>query len=126
MWLITKGTDMKRTIRIGVWETNSSSTHSLTVCDYEDYEAWKNGNLLYHWGDLVTEAEAMDQIKNNEWYQKHLDFTDAEAVRETLEEDYWTYEQYERSIGDMDEFKQTFTTKSGDKVIAFGYAGFDG
>ena len=29
---------MKRQIRRGVYETNSSSTHSLTMCSEEDFE----------------------------------------------------------------------------------------
>ena len=42
---------MKRQIRRGVYETNSSSTHSLTMCSEEEFEQWKNGELLfYKWG----------------------------------------------------------------------------
>lgn len=29
---------MKRQIRLGVYETNSSSTHSLTICSEEEFE----------------------------------------------------------------------------------------
>lgn len=38
---------MKRQIRLGVYETNSSSTHSLTICSEEEFEQWKNGELLF-------------------------------------------------------------------------------
>ena len=42
---------MKRQIRRGVYETNSSSTHSLTMCSDEEFEQWKNGELLFdEWG----------------------------------------------------------------------------
>ena len=42
---------MKRQIRRGVYETNSSSTHSLTMCSKEEFEQWKNGELLFDkWG----------------------------------------------------------------------------
>ena len=42
---------MKRQIRRGVYETNSSSTHSLTMCSEEEFEQWKNGELLFdEWG----------------------------------------------------------------------------
>lgn len=37
---------MKRQIRRGVYETNSSSTHSLTMCSEEEFEQWKNGELF--------------------------------------------------------------------------------
>jgi len=43
--------NMKRQIRRGVFETNSSSTHSLTMCSEEEFEQWKNGELLFdEWG----------------------------------------------------------------------------
>ena len=35
---------MKRQIRRGVFETNSSSTHSLVMCSEEEFEAWKKKN----------------------------------------------------------------------------------
>lgn len=42
---------MKRQIRRGVFETNSSSTHSLTMCSEEEFEAWKRGEVLFQeWG----------------------------------------------------------------------------
>ena len=42
---------MKRQIRRGVFETNSSSTHSLTMCSEEEFEAWKRGEVLFKkWG----------------------------------------------------------------------------
>ena len=37
---------MKRQIRRGVFETNSSSTHSLTICLKSDYDKWNNGNVF--------------------------------------------------------------------------------
>lgn len=42
-----KGGSMKRKIRKGVFETNSSSTHSLTMCSEEEFEAWKRGEVLF-------------------------------------------------------------------------------
>lgn len=36
---------MKRQIRMGVWETNSSLCHSLTMCTKEQFEKWKNGEI---------------------------------------------------------------------------------
>ena len=34
-------------IRTGLFETNSSSTHVLTMCSDEEYKAWLDGKLLY-------------------------------------------------------------------------------
>ena len=42
---------MKKQIRRGVFETNSSSTHSLTMCSEEEFEQWKKGEVLFDaWG----------------------------------------------------------------------------
>ncbi len=38
---------MKRQVRRGVFETNSSSTHSLIMCSEEEFEAWKRGEVLF-------------------------------------------------------------------------------
>ena len=38
---------MKRQIRQGVFETNSSSTHSITMCSGKVYDAWKAGELYF-------------------------------------------------------------------------------
>ena len=32
-----------KTIRLGTFETNSSSTHSMVICSEEEYEKWANG-----------------------------------------------------------------------------------
>lgn len=34
-------------IRRGTFETNSSSTHSITMCKESDFDKWKNGELYY-------------------------------------------------------------------------------
>jgi hypothetical protein len=39
---------MNSKIRLGVFETNSSSTHTLTIVTLEDFEKWKNGELEFH------------------------------------------------------------------------------
>lgn len=45
---------MKREIRRNVFETNSSSTHSLSICTEQEFEDWKAGKLLYdRWGGVL-------------------------------------------------------------------------
>lgn len=36
-----------RLIRRNTFETNSSSTHSITMCSESDFDKWKNGELYY-------------------------------------------------------------------------------
>lgn len=38
---------MKINIRSNVFETNSSSVHTLCICTEDEYEKFKNGELLY-------------------------------------------------------------------------------
>ena len=39
--------NMKTQIRRSIFETNSSSTHSITMVSGSEYDKWKNGELLY-------------------------------------------------------------------------------
>ena len=34
-------------IRNNIFETNSSSVHSITICTEEDFQQWKKGNLIW-------------------------------------------------------------------------------
>lgn len=93
---------MKIQIRRGVFETNSSSVHSLTICSKEEYDKWKKGELLFD--------------KYNETF--------VEATEDNEDDDVYTYSEYQNSI-DNETFRDTYTTKSGDEIVAFGYYGYD-
>jgi len=96
---------MKKNIRFNVFETNSSSVHSLCICTEEEFDAWKKGKLYYDsWNDKF--------IKNsvNEW-----------------DEDNQTYEDFfEESWSYLETYEEHFTTPSGDKMVVFGRYGRDG
>lgn len=104
-------------IRQSVFETNSSSTHSLTILPKEDFEKFVRGELLYDaCGEkLVTKEEALADI------HKYA----PEVTLEDLEDGYDDYQTYER-LGDYEyeTFNQSYTTKSGDEIVAFGYYGY--
>ena len=98
-------------IRQGIFETNSSSTHTLTMCVSSDFEKWKNGELIY------------------DYYQDELvPFTD--KIREEKENgdcDYVTYEDFnDWSYNELESFENRFTTPGGEEVVAFGYYGYNG
>lgn len=94
---------MKTTVRAGVFETNSSSTHSLTLVPLEDYEAWERGEKVWdrYKSDLIQKTE------------------------ETTGNRYQTSEQYFDNA-EFEVFEDRITTKSGDTVVAFGHYGYDG
>ena len=94
---------MKVQIRQGVFETNSSSVHSLTMVSGEEFTAWKEGKLLF-----------------NRDEDEFVPFSEELAD----EEDYQTFDQFfDNEVFEV--FEDSFTTKSGEEVVAFGYHGND-
>ena len=82
---------MKKIIRQGVFESNSSSTHSLTMCMKSDYDKWCNGELVLAedaWGfstkikeKFITKEEAINLLKTYYRYlPENMDWDDEEMV----------------------------------------------
>lgn len=101
---------MKRQIRREVFETNSSSVHSLTMCTKSDYDKWKNDELVWsRWGDELVPVT--DKIKRS---------------MDNGERDYLTYDQFnDYDYIEYETFLETFTTPKGETVCGFGYYGHD-
>ena len=100
-----------------VFETNSSSVHTLVMCRESEYIAWQNGKLLL---DLYNECRLVpiDSIPPD---QMELD-------EEEFAETYATYEQFWDEYSSYYElFCETFSEGdlARDPVIAFGYYGHD-
>lgn len=97
---------MKFQARRGVFETNSSSTHSIVICTADAYRRFKHGDLLYDsYNDCLVGA---DDVKNDDWqqYRNAADFWDMDWVEDT--------------------FVREFETPSGDPMVVFGAFGRDG
>ena len=132
---------MKRQIRRSVFETNSSSTHSLTMCMKSEYDKWLKGETVLYtgWGfgypdykkpiknTFYTMEEAMDFLKFDK-YASDLEFNDIDAVKEYMSDDgdWMTIEYYEHRCEEFEDFEETMTLPNGDEVICFGYYGYDG
>jgi len=116
-----------RVIRRGVFETNSSSTHSITMCSKEDYDKWERGEMLLYEDEFITREDAIKELKKDEWFNKNypeFDFTDEEAVNEALaDNNYQTVKQYFND--DLEGFEDSYTTINGEVIIAFGKYGYD-
>ena len=127
---------MKKIIRRGTFETNSSSTHSLTMCMKSDYEKWCEGELFLTvgtWGfeprikkQFVTKEEAIDLLKNNyKFLPEDMDWNDEYAITELLfDAGFRTGDSYESEY--LEWFEEEFTTPNGETVVAFGQFGYDG
>lgn len=154
-----------KNIREDVFETNSSSVHSLVIVSKDEFDALKNCELLLDYETLIpvekAYQETMEELAKfedsmSEAYKasykttltleafkeqlKKFDCYDLtygqreDAASETIEDnrqaivaalpdDYNTYESFG---GDMYEtFWESYTTKSGDEIVAFGYYGHD-
>lgn len=123
---------MKRQIRRGVFETNSSSTHSLTMMMKSDYRRWETENLYLYdsgWGwefskpvhnHLYTRDEAVEFAKNNRYYKEYKEIDD-EMLKEmgfiSFDDEGSEY---------LEGFYEEFTTPSGETIVAFGEYGYDG
>ncbi len=100
---------MKIQIRRSLFETNSSSIHSLTMCSDSDYEKWKSGEYIYDIDDDEL-IPLTDEIKI--------------SLDNVNEHQYFTYKNFfEDYILDYEVFAKTFTTENGEVVHAFGYYG---
>lgn len=125
---------MKTIVRKGVFETNSSSTHSMIMCTGEEYQKFEDGEMLLNmWdGELFSYDDIVDFINSDDYYKdpftkSGIDITDKRAVVkwaaaniDDLQDADDFYDTY------LETFSQSFTTKSGEKVVAFGRYGYDG
>ena len=126
-----------RTVRRGTFETNSSSTHSITMCMESDYEKWKNGEMYWHrWNDeLVSKEEVEKEMAKlrDEFIADNPDFDEnneewKEKLEQCINEDkmYYTYEEFnDYDYIEYETFVDTFETPQGEKVVSFGYYGQD-
>lgn len=124
---------MKRQIRRGVFETNSSSVHSLTMCTYDEYKKWENEEVLY-WRDrdkFGTREDIIKELKNaryswsGELCYQDVNWNDEVEVNDVFsDEGIQTCEEFFDNE-DFETFEQRYTTPSGEVVVAFGYYGYD-
>ena len=124
---------MKRQIRRGVFETNSSSTHSLTIMMKSDYKRWQTEQLYLYdgsgWGwefskpvenQLYTRDEAVEFVKKNKYY-KDANEIDDDALRDC---GFISWDDEGNEY--LESFYKEFTTPSGETIVVFGEYGYDG
>lgn len=108
---------MIRQIRMGVFETNSSSTHSLVVCTREEFNKWKSGELLYD-GDFVTPEQVLAEVQKDS-----PNITKFEDIDDLRDYDVYTFNSWGK---DYEEEINTYTTKGGEELVIRSYFGYDG
>lgn len=133
-------------VRQGVFETNSSSTHSITIASQSDFDKWKNGEVYLNdgwWSDKINDPnknktfltvdEAVNLVKA--WKDVYGDDDDDAVDYDSMDilekeekiEAYeiYTFEDY-FSKSWLETYEERYTTEHGDDVVAFGYYGYDG
>ena len=132
---------MKRQIRLGVWETNSSTTHCCFMLSKDLYDEFEQGGYIYKggnfgWKDVVpeknkiyTKDEVKELIKNNYKYFAEFTENDVEDYEKEWDDAIWEAEFISESYifenENYETFKEEYETPSGEKVVAFGYYGYN-
>ena len=135
---------MKRIIRTGIFETNSSSTHSLTMMSLDEFNKWKSGELLY---DPDNDELVLNFTKpKSELRDLYIDFhvsklengfvfkrkfyktleeirntatiTDQELASDEDEERDSRLRSFEQFEDEGDVAVEHFTSASGDRIVA--------
>lgn len=119
-------------IRLGVFETNSSSTHTMVIMSEEEYDKWKKGELLkYRWEDKFITKEENDEIIKRlvEDYAKEYNIPVEDVDVDDLKYEYddiaYTFEEYDDRM-DLESDIEEYTTKNGEKLIIKCWYGYDG
>lgn len=105
---------MKMTIRSGIFETNSSMTHSLVIGTKEDFQKWEAGELeWYHsWHDadrFVTKEEKEKLLSDDNSFAREFNFR--------------TYKDFG---SEMDCDGGSYTTSKGEDICWIAEFGYDG
>ena len=88
-----------------MFETNSSMVYSLSIVTEDDFNKFKNGELIFdRWDDRLVDASKVN-------------------LEEDEEEQYWSKEEYGGE--EYETSFQNFTTPSGDRMVAMSYYGHD-
>lgn len=129
-----------KTIRENVFETNSSSTHSMTIMNFNDYERWKKEpDACYDESTRkiisIDQRKAMikkDIIEHRQKYypDRVLDKITDEEIQDYLNENLYyyplTYVEYQdTSDSYLDHDVNYYTTESNDKIVILCKYGHD-
>lgn len=92
-------------IRRAMFETNSSMVHSLCIVTEDDFNKFKDGELIYdRWNKELVDASKVN-------------------LYEDEDDQYWTEEDFGGEWYEV--YYDAFTTPSGDKMVAMSYYGHD-
>jgi cobalamin biosynthesis Co2+ chelatase CbiK len=119
---------MKIQVRHSVFETNSSSTHSICITTAENYDKFKNGELYWYDEELYTREEIIEKFKLTD--DLDIETNDESGTVDDKIEDLVNdheIQTFDTLGGDEYEtFTASCTTPNGEDIVAFGYHGYSG
>ena len=129
---------MKKQVRLGVFETNSSSTHTLTICTKKEYDKWKNGKtVLDEWTNKFVDIEELTDKEMQSYYESmrkpyYKDYKDLDTFeKQTLKEEYIRNEVNGTTYldwvddDDLETYTENYISESGDTIVVFGKYGYN-
>jgi hypothetical protein len=118
-------------IRKNVFETNSSSTHSLVMAVKSEFDKWESGEYYYcsswyKWDEENAPEEFKNKFKKCSFFPVAL--VDAYYEAKGEERDSYDFQTYEEFCDDEYlEFEDySYTTPSGEVIVACAKFGYDG
>ena len=146
---------MKRVIRCELFETNSSTTHSLIIMPKDVYKKWADSDLYVYDGysykdgpkpdTLYTLDEAVDALllnssslrlygREKEYLEEYKNNDDDDYRQVLLEETenileyygFYTYESWNGGDYALEEDETSYKTESGDEIMIRAKFGWDG
>ena len=130
---------MRTIIRSNVFETNSSSMHTLTFTKKDKYKDWENGKMFFdEWNEkLITRKEALERALKKYNMDCLLNGKDTLRIDDVSEsEQDELIKNYAGNVCTMNEYfdddelesyDEEYTPEGSDvTVVAFGKYGFDG
>lgn len=132
---------MIKKIRRGVFETNSSSVHTITIMMKSDYKRWCNEDLYlfkgsgsWRWGEnhkpvknqLYKKEEVIEFIMNSKYPPNEtVDWNDPDVQYEYFRDnEFYTFDEYGEDSY-LETYEEEFITPSGEEIVVFGEYGED-
>ena len=124
---------MKKQIRTGVFETNSSSTHTLTICTKKEFDDWRAGKVVYNkWGEDFEPVPAEPTEEElEEFYPGYKDLNPDEKEdvgydwKKEMHPDLLSYDDWGKDEY-LESYQESYTTEHGDEIVVFGMYGYEG
>lgn len=124
-------------VRQGVFETNSSSTHSITIVPQSEFNEWENGDTYFNDGwwynstnlikdnTFITKDEAISLVMTSDYLPESNPYEMSKEELDELFADEYSIYSYEKFLHDsyLESYVECYASEHGDNIVAFGQYG---